>query len=276
MRNGTKLLGIACATWGAFVGCSSHTTSGNGGNAGTGGSGGGGSGPTPVCTEPAEVACEDQVYQGMNLQPDPAPGLITNEANGEGWYSLVDATAGGFGANPPDSFVYGKFTATGLEKVAISDEQSLASMDWDIAFRRYVIRINSGNSGPSCVTAARLPEDQPVFDSVTTVPEGLTYHADEYFTADPDCALIPDGTGMPDSPATALGGYWEYPGCVAMTLHVFVIELASGQHVKLVVTEYYWDAAAADPGAGQDECDTTGTTAPTGSANIHFRWAFLP
>ena len=159
MRHGTTLLGMACTMGMALVGCSSSDTTPSGTTTtGVGGSGGaGGGGPTPVCTDPGRVPCSDQVILGMNLQADPAPGLIANVADGEGWYSLVDATAGGAFNPNPHSFVYGKFTDTGLVKVDISDEASLDSMDWDIAFRRYVVRINSGNSGPSCVTAARLP-----------------------------------------------------------------------------------------------------------------------
>jgi hypothetical protein len=256
MGHESALLGMACTIGIALVGCSSSDTTGVGGG-----------GPMPSCTDPTAVPCSDQVILGMSLQPTAAPGLIETVADGEGWISLVDATAGGFGADPPHSYVYGKFADTGLEKVAISDEASLDSMAWDIAFRRYVIRINSGNSGPSCVTAARLPgSPPPAYDSVTTVPEGLIHNADEYFTAAPDCSFIPDGTGLPDSPATALSSYWEFPGCVAMTGNVFVLALADGRHVRLTVTEYYWDAQAADPEAGQVQCDGSATVPTSGAA----------
>jgi hypothetical protein len=285
MRYQTTLLGVGFSVLLGLAGCSSSndttavttTQTGHGGSGGGSGGSGGAGGSTAVCTDPTAVPCSDQVIQQMNLKSTTAPGLISTVADGEGWYSLADATAGGAFNPNPHAYVYAKFNDTGLDKVAISDEQSLDSMDWDIAFRRYVIRINSGNSGPSCVTAARLPGTPPPdYDNVTTLPDNLTYHADEYFTASPDCSLIPDGTGLPDSPATALGSYWSYPGCVAMTGNVFVLELANGRHLKLTVTEYYWDAQAAEPGAGQAACDDSGTAPTTGSANIHFRWAYLP
>jgi hypothetical protein len=213
----------------------------------------------------------------LDLQTDVAPGAVENAADGSGWYSLVDATAGGFGANPPDSYVYARFTSTGLEKVEISDETALDSMDWDVAFRRYMIRINSGNSGPSCVTAATVAgSPPPTYDSITTLPGGLTFGADEFFTASPECAIIEDNSGLPGSPAVALAGYWSYGTCMAMTGEIYVLQLRSGQYLKLTVTQYYWDAQAADPGAGQAACDASGTSPATGSANIHFRWAFLP
>jgi hypothetical protein len=218
--------------------------------------------------EAGPVPCEDEVFLNMNLQAEPAPGEITNMAEGAGWISLIDATAGGPFATDPDSYTYGKFRDAGLEKVAISDEQSLGSSDWDIAFRRYVVRINSGYSGPSCVTAARIP-GMGDYDGTTVVPGGLTYREDDYFTE--SCTIIPDGSGLPNSPATALSSYWTYPGCVAMTGNVFVIALADGRQLKLQVTHFYNEAA-------QEECDTTGMVPMMGndSGNFRVRWAFLP
>ena len=108
------------------------------------------------------IPCEDNVVQQMDLKNNVAPGLITDVADGNGYWSTIDARAGGFMYT--DSYVYAKFTDKGLQKVDLTDEQSIGSMDWDIAFRRFVIRINSGNSGPSCVMAvgsicqqARMP-----------------------------------------------------------------------------------------------------------------------
>ena len=203
----------------------------------------------------------------MNLKVDPAPGVIDNQADGDGWLTQVDGTAGGAFNPDPDSYVYGRFAEGGLEKVEIGDEDSLDSMDWDIAFRRYVVRINSGNSGPSCVAAARTPNGT-AFEDVSAIPEGLTYHTDDYFTA--SCELIPDGTGLESSPATALSSFWTYPGCVSMTGNVFLVALADGRQVKLQVTHYYEPTA-------QDACDTSGSVPePSGSANYRVRWAFMP
>jgi hypothetical protein len=141
-------------------------------------------------------------------------------------------------------------------------------MDWDIAFRRYVVRINSGHSGPSCVTAARVP-GTPVYDDITAVPDGLMPRTDEYFTD--TCELIPDGSGLENSPATALSSYWTYPGCVQMTGNVFVVTTQQGRQLKLMVTHYY------NP-ESQDQCDTQGSVPMMGSdaANFRVRWALLP
>jgi hypothetical protein len=240
---------------------------GSGGSGGAGGAGGGGGGMVVACTEPAAVPCEDQVIQGMNFQNDIAPGLITNEADGAGWKSGIDATAGGAFVSDPDSYVYAKFTETGLQKVEISDEDSIASMDWDIAFRRYVVRINSGNSGPSCVAATRTKEGT-TYEELTAAPE-LPFRKDEYFSE--ACELIPDGSGLPGSPATALSGYWSYVNCVKMTGTVFAVRLADGRALKLIVDTWY------EPSV-QEQCNTTDSIPMmnTGSANFRIRWAFLP
>ena len=163
--------------------------------------------------------------------------------------------------------MYARFTDAGLEKVEISDEDSLLSMDWDIAFRRYVVRINSANSGPSCVNAARVPGEAD-YEGLTTVPEGLQFRADEYFTD--SCEVIPDGTGLPGSPATALSSFWSYPGCVQMTGNVFVVRPADGRHLKLTIASYYNDAS-------QTQCQEEDTVPKSGSgaANYQVRWSYL-
>lgn len=251
-------------TTGTTTGSGGGNTGSGGGDTGSGGSGGGSAGPK--CSE--EVPCSDQVIQQLDLQPTVAPGLIANQPDGSGWMTQVDGTAGGFGAQPPHAYVYGRFTDTGLEKVNISDEDALDSKDWDIAFRRFIVRLNSGNSGPACVVAAPIP-GAPAYDDVAAVPDNLPqYRADEYFTE--GCTLIDDGSGL-GSPATALASYWEYPGCVAMTNNVFIVQTNEGKRLKLTVTDYYTPDI-------QDQCDTTGSVPMSGSgaANFRLRWAFLP
>ncbi|WP_437587237.1 HmuY family protein [Sorangium sp. So ce1000] len=239
--------------------------------AGGGGAGAQGGGPPAgaACSEPTPVPCEDEVFQQMNLQATVARGEISNEQDGAGFRSFVDATAGGAFASDPDAYVYARFTDAGLEKVEISDEASLLSMEWDIAFRRYVLRINSGHSGPSCVMAARLP-GTPDYDALTEVPGAPRLRSDEYFTE--SCELIPDGSGL-ESPATALSGYWTYPdpGCVKMTGLVYVLRLADSRRLKLTVTHFYNEQT-------QAQCQETGRVPMegTGAANLQLRWAFLP
>ncbi|WP_437731675.1 HmuY family protein [Sorangium sp. So ce1335] len=257
----------------ALCACGSDDPPDSSGAGGAGGSpsaeGGGGAAPDQgtACSEPTPVPCEDEVFQQMSLQSTVASGEIRSEPDGDGFRSFVDATAGGAFSADPDAYVYARFTDGGLEKVEISDEDALGSMGWDIAFRRYVVRINSGHSGPSCVTAARLP-GTPDYDALTEVPADPRLRRDEYFTD--SCDLIPDGSGM-GAPATALSSYWTYPGCVQMTGLVYVVALADGRRLKLTVTHFYNEEV-------QAQCQETGTVpmGDNGSANLQIRWAFLP
>jgi hypothetical protein len=225
-------------------------------------------GPTlaPVCTGPTDPSCVDQSILELALFTEPNPAEIENTADGEGWMTHVDATGGGF--NPTLSYVYARFTDEGLVRVDVGDEAAFDSMDWDIAFRRFVIRLNSGVAGPSCVGAFRTPAAAE-YDSVEAPPDDTQYRVEEYFTAD-TCEFVPDGSSLPGSPGTALQSFWEYPGCVQMTGNIYVVRLASGRRLKLTVTSYY------EP-EFQQMCQDTGsvTMGANGSGNIRLRWQFL-
>jgi hypothetical protein len=212
------------------------------------------------------VPCVDQSFSTLLLQEDASGGAIAEEEAADGVFvHRIDATAGGFGGS--GGFTYARFAADGLEAVDISDEEALESTAWDIAFRRFVIRLNSGVSGPSCVQGARTAPST-TFDALDAVPANLTFRAEQYFTGD-SCEFVADTSGI-ETPQTLLNSYWEYPGCVQMTGNVYVIQLASGGHVKLEVLSYY------SPDV-QETCQQTGTVpmSNNGSANFRVRWARL-
>jgi len=236
------------------------------GDAGSPDAGGADAGVAHVarCTEARAVECEEDVAEALDMKEPVAPGDIENEADGAGFRTLVDATAGGI--NGTRGYVYGRFTDDGLEKVEIGDFDALESMDWDIAFKRFYIRINSGFSGPSCVDAASLGENV-TFDDAEVDPTALNYVGDEWMN---DCEPQEDGVGLPGSYAFRLRNWWTYDTCVQTTGRVFVLALANGRHVKVAVTHYYFDDV-------QEECNETGeySSSPSGSANVRVRWAFV-
>lgn len=246
----------------------SGTTGGGSGSTGGGsatGGGeatGGGNGGTCAATP---VTCSDQATQELGYKSNLATGAITEEGTTAGEFTtFIDASAGGL--TPTMSFTYAKFGANGLERVDISDTQAETDTTWDIAFRRYYLRLNSGVSGPSCVQAARTP-DGTLFEDVTSVDESLTFSPERYFTE--SCVKVDDGSGL-GGPAFVLSSFWTYPGCVKMTGNVFVVKLADGRHVKLEVKTYYTQA-------NQDSCQATNTfSTPSGAGSIRIRWAFLP
>jgi hypothetical protein len=240
---------------------------GTGGGAGDAGAGtGGGAGGGGSCMA-ASVACSDAAIIALDLKVPVSPdGVTSNAPDGTGWQSTVDARAGGL--TPTQSFVYAKFTPTGLVKVNVGDEAALDSMDWDIAFRRFVIRLNGGDSGPSCVAAAVTPPGT-TYDSITSVPSGLTYQVDNFLDRPPACAFIDDGSGLSTSPNTALAGYYHYTTCVSMTGRVFIIQTRDGRHLKLEVLTYYATIS------GQTACNTTGSSNGVPGGTIRLRWQYL-
>jgi len=216
-----------------------------------------------MCEDVAEVECLDDLILDLSLQDDKvSEGEVSNEQDGDDFITYVDASAGGYMNASSNPWIYIKFTPEGAEKVEIDDESALESMDWDLSMRRFLLRLNGGSSGPSCVGAATFLES--TYESLTAVPEGLTFSVDNFYTS--DCTLINDSSGLPDSPQVALGAWWTYPGCVATSMYPHIIQLADGSHIKLVVEAYY--------GSNQENCNDN--EAPgSDSANFTLRWSYL-
>lgn len=219
-----------------------------------------------VC-EATDVTCVDALILDLGLQDDEiAEGAVTSTGSGGGFEVTVDATAGGMNASSQNPWVYVALTDDGAQKIEIDDEGALDDVSWDLAFRRYIIRINSGDSGPGC-TKAR-PYGAGSYEDLDAVPEGITV-PDDLFVDDhhtDDCSPIYDTSGLPNSPSVALGSWWDYDGCVKSSGTPFIVHTHAGRVVKLVVDSYY--------ATGQEECNEHGV-AGGGSANISLRWAFL-
>jgi hypothetical protein len=218
----------------------------------------------PVCTEPVDVACVDQIISHLSLHDDlVSEGKVKTKADGADFVTDIDASAGGFGNETANPWVYVKFTETGAERVDIDDETALESMDWDLAARRFIVRLNGGASGPSCVGAVPFLEKK--YEELTEVVADVTYLQDAFYPA--DCsALINDSSGLPGSPQVALSAWWEYPGCVATTKVPFQVQLADGHVLKLVVEQYY--------GTDQNTCNQTGLPG-SDSGQLRIRWTYL-
>lgn len=219
----------------------------------------------PPAKPTREVPCTDQSVSTLMLYDKPASGLIREEKSSpEEFVTAIDATGGGL--NATESFMYARFTADGLKKVNITDEEAFTSLEWDIAFRRYVVRLNSGVSGPGEVTAGRTAPMTQFLD-LTEAPENIEYRTEEYFIAE-GCEFVADTSGI-GAPATALSSFWTYSSCVQMTKNVYVISLPEDRQVKFEVLSYY----TVD---NQRTCDQTGKVPmPSGAGNIRIRWSFL-
>ena len=99
------------------------------------------------------VTCTDESTQQLTLfdKDDAGVAVVSLDMIGEegttaGEYTThIVSTAGGLVATK--LFIYLRFTVNGLLRVNLSDQQAFTSLDWDLAVRRYVLRINSGVSG---------------------------------------------------------------------------------------------------------------------------------
>jgi hypothetical protein len=216
-----------------------------------------------VCEEPAEVSCVDELILDLSLHDDKvSEGDVSTGTDGDDFVTDIDASAGGYNNATNEAWVYLKFTEDGAEKVEIDDETALESMDWDLAARRFIVRLNGGSSGPSCVGAVTFRES--TYEELTEIPDGVTYGVDNYYTS--DCTIINDSSGLPDSPQVVLGSWWSYSACVATTGYPHLIQTADGRVLKLVVEQYY--------GSGQDDCNSS-DVAGNDSANLKMRWRWM-
>nr|AYM54457.1 hypothetical protein [Myxococcus fulvus] len=221
--------------------------------------------PEPEVCEASQVTCTEQTIDRLTLLTAVSTGEVREEGTTAGeFHTFVDSRAGGL--TPTMSYTYLRFTPTGLTQVQVSDQAALASTEWDLAVRRYTMRVNSGTSGPSCVSVANTPEGT-TFASVTSKSAAGEFKTEAWF--DSTCTLIPDDSGL-GGPATLLGGFWTYQSCVEMTGRIFIVWLADGRHVKLEVTGYY------EPAAQQVCNETHSVPQPSGSGSIRIKWAFLP
>lgn len=257
--------GEACKQCAAGETCGAGVcvTMNNGGGAGGGGGGGGIDAGQPRCGA-SSVACIDQSIMQLALRTTLNPDPVVEEGTAPNFRSRIDARAGGL--NTPSSYQYLSFTDTGLKKHDIDDESAFNSLDWDIALRRYVLRINAGVSGPSCTAAARTAPGTS-FDTLTQAPANLSWRTEEYFMG-ANCDYVPDTSGI-GAPGTALSSFWTYQSCVQMTGNVYVIHTRNNRYVKLEVLSYYTPSA-------QMTCNQTGSApTPNEAAVVRVRWGFI-
>jgi hypothetical protein len=185
-----------------------------------------GSPPPPRCQLSYDLRAIDMVSAGA-VSVSPQPGDPNTSV------AQIDATAGGsmsYGDNP---FIY--VDLIGGQKVAITDVQAQQSEDWDIAFKRWQIKINGGDSGPAGVGVA-LVADKNLAD-VTSAPAG-PYAQDNYFDA--GCMTQQDAIG---GLSTQLSDWYDYDTATnALTpkKEVIVLNRRDQQgHIKLQITGYY-------------------------------------
>ncbi len=221
--------------------------------------------PAAEVCDATEVPCLDEMIQDLSLHDDKvSDGEVVTTTEGADFVTTVDASAGGYDQASNNPWVYVKFDTGGAARVDIDDETALESLDWDLSLRRFILRLNGGDSGPSCVGAAVMGEGY-TYEDLTEAPSGVSYQMDDFYTD--DCTIVNDSSGLPGSPQVVLGPWWDYESCLETTGQPFLIQLADGRVIKFRVETYYG-------GDGQEECNSTGSTTADGGY-ITIRWAFI-
>ena len=145
----------------------------------------------------------------------------------------VDATAGGSMSYSKNPFVYLDLIAG--KKAELTDVQAAQSGAWDIAFKRWQVKLNGGDSGPGGVGAALVPGKD--LAEVKTAPAG-PYAEDSYFDAKCQVQLDPIG-GL----QTVLSDWYDYDGATMKLVpkkQVIVLPRRDQKgHIKVQITEYY-------------------------------------
>ncbi len=220
-----------------------------------------------LCPELTDLPCEDDIVADLLTEDDEiSEGTATTTTDGDDFVTIVDASAGGMNQAANNPWVYVRFDADGASKVEIGDEDSLESADWHIAMRRYFVRLNGGDGGPSCVGAAKMAAYD--YAELSELPSGVEFELEDFY--DDECEQRMDVYGM--SAEYALYGWWDYDmdvGCVVTTMVPFLIQLEDGSVIKLAIETYY--------GQGQEECNAGqgGMGSFDDSGTLTLRWAFL-
>lgn len=150
-----------------------------------------------------------------------------------------------------DASANGKWTYFSFEKGSVVEvEKPEMDLSWDIAFNRYHIRTNSGESGKGKSGVAKVQGID--FNAITKIPENITYTADakETVPAGPrgmvdmvrnaviSGYVAPDGNAPADVSVVSGWAYYAGGGKIVPTNNVYIVRDASGNPYKIQLTSY--------------------------------------
>lgn len=182
-----------------------------------------------------------------------ASGSVASTPDGDVTESLIDASAGGFMMSDDEAYIYLAFDDGALTAVNITDVEAFDDPTWDIAFKRYVIRANGGDSGTRGVAVAEVPA--AALEDVAAAPADAEFGVDRW--TDASCFLVGDGIG---GPRTQFSEWYDIEGQILTPNPlVYVVRRPGGDDFTVEIVDYYADAAD-----------------PEKSAVYLVRWAPLP
>ena len=202
-----------------------------------------GVGPDAAVPVPdAQAVCDPAAIlpEGWLPVAEVSAGAVTNEPDpklADVFTTTVDASAGGSAGQATQPFVYLDLEAEGgAGAVEIDDVASFESTEWDIALKRFVVRSNSGDSGPADNEVATVQSEELTFDD--EVPSQL--FSDDDWSSD-DCALVRDATG---GPRTRFSNWYQVEaGRFEAQPVVHLVRLGGGRYAEIDVVTYYGDEA---------------------------------
>ncbi|HEX2870279.1 MAG TPA: HmuY family protein [Polyangiaceae bacterium] len=228
-----KLLSLAlCGVLAALVSCTSEPIddaepdTGTSGSSSTGGT---------DSVDPTPSACSAALRQSLSLVDEVSTATVSVlSESGEDRTLYIDASAGGLNGQDSNPWVYIEFLNGGA--VAVTDLEALTSKAWDLAFKRSVVRTNSGDSGPGAGGAIRVALPWDDVDASTLGNKVLP--TESWFDA--DCMLELDAS---QNLITTFSGWSEYDEAEhvlsAAPDVVFITAAANGLLYKVSVLDYY-------------------------------------
>jgi len=161
------------------------------------------------------------------LENDAAPRVV-----------YVDASAGGFQNAASYPYVY--INLEQGKRVDITDLEADTSLDWDLAFKRFTIRTNSGDSGQGQGGAVAYEAE---FEQVTSTTGAEAELDADDFVDDATCEPIAASSSGVEGIATPFSGWYSYDSSTMVLTPrnlVYVVRAAQrGTLYKLQISDYY-------------------------------------
>jgi hypothetical protein len=180
----------------------------------------------------APSACSAALRQTLGLVDEVSTATVTQLETGADLVLFVDASAGGLGGQDDYPWVY--LSLSRGEAVPLTDLEALQSKAWDLALKRFVIRTNSGDSGPGMGGALRVALPWESVDSSTQ--GGRMLLTESWFDA--DCNLTLDDQG---ELITTFSGWSEYDAATHVLTPVDAVYLTAGgdgARYKVAILDY--------------------------------------
>ncbi len=227
-----RCLGLA-AYLALFTGCSSAPIDDEENAAGaasgdpTGSTGGTTSTATPR-------PCSGALRQSLSLVDEVSTAAVkTLSETGDERVLYVDASVDGIDGQDTHPWIYVSLS-TG-QAVAVTDLEAFDSSAWDLAFKRSVVRTNSGDGGPGTGGAIRIALAWDKVDAATLGNKTLPIEA--WFDA--ECTIMKDSTNNLVTTFSDWSQYDEATHVLAPADVVYITAGADGSLYKLAILDYY-------------------------------------